>query len=91
MRRYWVYILRCADGSLYTGCTVDLQRRVALHNAGKASKYTRTRTPVVVAYSETAPSLSAALKREAGIKKMSRSAKLLLCSGAAGKTRRSLR
>ncbi len=82
MRRYWVYLLRCSDGSLYTGCTVDLRRRVALHNAGKASKYTRSRVPVALAYSEAADSLSGALRREAEIKKMSRSAKLLLLGKA---------
>ncbi len=88
MRRYWVYILDCADGSLYTGYTVDLRRRVALHNAGKASRYTRSRVPVALAYAEESPSLSGALKREIAIKKMSRSEKLLLCSGPGGRRSR---
>ncbi len=83
MRRYWVYLLRCSDGSLYAGCTADLRRRIALHNAGKGSKYTRSRVPVALVYSEAADSLSGALKREAEIKKMSRSSKLLLCLGKA--------
>ena len=91
MRRYWVYILRCSDGSLYTGYTVDLRKRVALHNAGRGSKYTRARVPVALAYSEAAPTLSGALKREAEIKKLSRSAKLLLCSGKAARASYSVR
>jgi putative endonuclease len=80
MVRYWVYILRCSDGSLYTGITTNLERRVCEHNAGFASKYTRSRVPVAVAYAEPAKGKSRALKREYDIKKMSRSAKLLLCS-----------
>ncbi len=83
---YWVYIVRCADGSLYTGITNDLERRVRSHNAGFASKYTRTRTPVTLAYAEEAGGRGEALKRESIIKKMSRSAKLLLCASySAGK------
>ncbi len=79
MRRYWVYMLRCSDGSLYTGYTVDLDERLAAHRRGRASKYTRSRLPVSVVYSEPASSLGGALKREAEIKKLSRKAKLLLC------------
>ncbi len=78
MRRYWVYILRCSDGSLYTGYTVDLRKRVALHNAGRASKYTRARVPVALAYSEAAPTLSGALRREAEIKKLDSGAQQFL-------------
>ena len=47
---YFVYLLRCADGTLYTGCTNDLDRRLAAHNAGKGAKYTRSRRPVVLVY-----------------------------------------
>ena len=65
------YILRCADGSLYTGWTNDLEKRLAAHNAGRASKYTRSRLPVAPAYLEITPDRSAALKREAAIKKLS--------------------
>ncbi|MDG6920041.1 MAG: GIY-YIG nuclease family protein [Nitrososphaerota archaeon] len=86
VRRYWVYVLSCSDGSLYTGYTVDLQKRVALHNAGRASKYTRSRVPVALAYAEESPGLSAALKREAEIKRMRKSEKLLLCSRSSGRT-----
>lgn len=51
---YFVYLLRCADGTLYTGCTNDLDRRLAAHNAGKGAKYTRSRRPVVLVYREQA-------------------------------------
>ena len=52
---YFVYLLRCADGTLYTGCTNDLDRRLVAHNAGKGAKYTRSRRPVVLVYREQAP------------------------------------
>jgi putative endonuclease len=71
-------MLRCHDGSLYTGITNDLPKRLKAHAAGKASKYTRSRLPVRLAYSEPQRSKSAALKREAAIKKLSRKEKLLL-------------
>ena len=77
---YWVYILRCSDGSLYTGCTNDLASRVAAHNSGTASRYTRSRLPASLGYAERSADRGSALRREAEIKKLSRSAKLLLCS-----------
>jgi putative endonuclease len=80
LSRYWVYILRCSDGSLYTGYTVDLERRVSSHESGRGSKYTRSRLPVSLEYLEEASTLRRALRREFEIKKLSRSAKLLLCS-----------
>ena len=70
--RWLVYLLRCRDGSLYTGITNDLSKRLAVHAAGKASRYTRSRLPVSLAYTEPQPSKSRALKREAAIKKLSR-------------------
>ena len=78
-----VYMLRCADGTLYTGWTVNLQRRLVQHNRGIASKYTRARLPVVVVYQEPADSRRQALQRERAIKKLSRQAKeaLLLHHG----------
>ena len=91
VRRYWVYILSCADGTLYTGYTVDLEKRLASHNAGRGSKYTRGRTPVALAYSEEAGSLSGALRRENEIKKLSRSSKLLLCGASRKERRNSIR
>jgi predicted GIY-YIG superfamily endonuclease len=65
-------MLRCRDGSLYTGITNDLARRLKAHAAGRASRYTRSRLPVVLAYQEFQPTKSWALKREAAIKKLSK-------------------
>jgi putative endonuclease len=76
--RWLVYLLRCRDGSLYTGITTDLPRRLAAHAAGRASRYTRSRLPVTLAYSEPQPSHSAALKREAAIKRLRRTQKNVL-------------
>ena len=73
-----VYMLRCRDGSLYTGITNDLSKRLTMHAAGKASKYTRSRLPVRLAYQEPRRSKSAALKREAALKRLPRRAKLEL-------------
>ncbi len=72
---WFVYILRCADGSLYTGITKDMDRRCEQHNAGTASRYTRGRLPASVVYQEAQATQSLALKREAAIKAMSRQAK----------------
>lgn len=80
--RWLVYLLRCRDGSLYTGITNDLPKRLKAHAAGTASKYTRSRRPVALAHSEPQTSKSAALKREAAIKRLPRRAKLeLVASG----------
>ena len=76
--QWLVYILRCADGSLYTGITNDLERRVIQHNAGTAARYTRSRLPVVCVYSEPQQNQSMALKRELAIKALSRTAKEVL-------------
>ena len=74
-----VYILKCADTSLYTGVTTDTQRRVQEHNQGKlGAKYTRARRPVELLYSEECEDRSEACKREAAIKKLSRQQKLSL-------------
>lgn len=74
----YTYILRCADGTLYTGWTNDLQHRVETHNAGKGAKYTRTRRPVELCYYETFDTPSEAMRREAAIKKLTRQQKLRL-------------
>lgn len=79
---WWVYILRCADGTLYTGATNDLDCRLAAHNAGRGAKYTRARRPVALVYREAAADKSAALQREAALKKLARAAKLRLIAGA---------
>ena len=74
--KYFVYILRCRDGSLYTGIAKDLKKRLAMHRAGAGAKYLRGRLPVRVVYQEKAASHSAALKREIKIKRLSRKEKL---------------
>jgi putative endonuclease len=72
---HYVYVLRCADDTLYTGYTTDVERRVAEHDAGEGAKYTRGRTPVELVHTESFGSRSAALSREAAIKSSSRAEK----------------
>jgi putative endonuclease len=79
---WWCYLVRCADQTFYCGITNDLHKRVAAHNAGSASRYTRARLPVVLVYSEPHQDRSAASKREAQVKRMSRAAKLALMGEA---------
>lgn len=78
----FVYILRCGDGSLYTGSTTDLARRLTAHRSGHGAKYTRSRLPVELAYWEEAPDWPAALRREAAIKRLTRQQKLALIAVA---------
>jgi len=81
----YVYILRCSDGSLYTGIAKDLARRLAAHLAGRASRYTRARLPVTLAWSRRVRSWRLALREESRLKRLSRAAKLALVrSGSAG-------
>jgi len=75
---WFVYLLRCGDGSLYTGITKDVNRRLKQHNAGTASRYTRTRLPVRLVYEEVHSNQSSALKQEVAIKAMTRKAKLAM-------------
>ena len=75
MTEWHIYIVRCADRSLYTGVATNVAARVATHNAGKGAKYTRGRRPVRLVYQECAGSRSAALKREHAIKRLTRAAK----------------
>ncbi|MBP8683848.1 MAG: GIY-YIG nuclease family protein [Synergistaceae bacterium] len=74
----WVYILRCSDGSLYTGWTNDIEKRFASHNRGTASKYTRGRRPVEIVFKEGFETKEEAMSREAEIKSMTRADKLLI-------------
>ena len=74
----YVYVLRCGDGSLYTGWTNDLTRRLAAHQRGKGAKYTKGRLPVEMVYSEELEDKSAALKRENELKKLKKAEKELL-------------
>ena len=75
---YFVYILKCSDGSLYTGYTLNLQKRLELHNAGKASRYTRGKLPVECVYWEEHQDKSSAMRREMEIKGWPRVRKLEL-------------
>lgn len=75
---WYVYMLRCGDGSLYTGSTIDVERRLREHQGGTGARYTRSRPPVTLAYAEEAPDRSAAQRREAAIKKLPRAQKLKL-------------
>jgi len=78
---WFVYMLRCADGTLYTGITTDVDRRVAEHNgdSGLGARYTRSRRPVTLAYVEPARDRAEAARREAAIKRLDRARKLALC------------
>lgn len=77
-----VYVLRCGDGSLYTGISNDLKARLARHRSGKGAAYTRSRRPLRLVYQELVADKSAALRREAAIKRLSRTAKLTLVRAA---------
>ena len=79
---WYVYLLRCADDTLYTGCTTDPQRRLKQHNSGRGAKYTRARRPVSLVYVEQAEDHSQALRREAALKRLSRKEKLALIASA---------
>lgn len=74
----YTYLLQCADGTLYCGWTNHLKKRVEAHNAGKGAKYTRSRRPVALVYYEEFDTKAEAMRREAAIKKLSRSQKLML-------------
>ena len=77
---WFVYILECADGSLYTGIARDLDARIKTHNDGTGAKYTRGRLPVTLIYSEATDNRSSALQREYEIKQLTRKSKLILSS-----------
>lgn len=72
---WYVYILRCGDGTLYTGISDDVERRLAAHRSGKGAKYTRGRGPLELVYQEQVPDKAAALRREAAIKRLKRAEK----------------
>ena len=80
-----VYIVRCADRTLYTGVAKDLPQRIAAHNDGRGAKYTRPRLPVKLVYSESAADRGAALRREWEIKQLTRAAKRALLAGSRAK------
>ncbi|WP_423972038.1 GIY-YIG nuclease family protein [Elusimicrobium simillimum] len=79
---HYTYILKCADGTLYTGWTNNLDKRLAAHNSGKGGKYTRARCPVELVYNETFSTKQDAQRREYAIKRMTRQDKLALINKA---------
>lgn len=81
---WYVYMARCADGTLYTGMTDDTEKRFKAHNSGKGAKYTRSRLPVVLAYREECESKSAAMSRERKIKTLTHADKEELCRNYSG-------
>lgn len=84
VKEWSVYILRCSDGTLYTGITTDVQRRIAEHNGSeKGAKYTRARRPVSLVYEQHAPDRSEAAKLESAIKKLDKKGKEKLIEGGA--------
>jgi putative endonuclease len=82
MAAWFVYVVRCRDGTLYTGISRDVDARVAKHNLGKGARYTRGRAPVALVHTERKSSQGAALRREAAIKALDRDQKLALAEGA---------
>ncbi|HEX2022088.1 MAG TPA: GIY-YIG nuclease family protein [Candidatus Thermoplasmatota archaeon] len=82
-----VYVVACADGTLYCGATNDLARRIAAHNAGRGARYTRGRRPVRLLWSEAHEGRSAALRREAAVKRLPRAGKLALAKDGNDRTR----
>ena len=84
MADHHVYVIECADGTLYTGYTTDVERRVAEHDAGEGAKYTRGRTPVTLRHVESFDSKSAAMSREYAVKSLSRAEKERLIEGDEG-------
>lgn len=76
---WWVYLLRCGDGTLYCGIALDAEARLTLHQEGKGAKYTRGRGPLELVHREPCATKAEALRREREIKRMARPAKLRLC------------
>lgn len=81
---WYLYILRCGDGSLYTGITTDVPRRLEVHRQGKGAKYTRGRSPLTLCYQEECGTHSEALKRELAVKALTRVEKEVLIQSAPG-------
>lgn len=91
MEKQWIlYILECGDGTLYTGITDDLDRRLKAHSTGKGAKYTRGRGPLKLRYQESCPDKSAALRREREVKALPRAKKLALIDENEGKREKRL-
>ena len=82
VNKHYMYVLECSDGTFYTGYTNCLERRLRMHNEGKASKSTRGRTPVKIIYQETFETKEAAMKAEYGFKQLSRKQKESIINGS---------
>ena len=80
IKEYYAYMVECADGTLYSGFTTNLEKRLAAHNSGKGAKYTRGRGPLTLVYTEELEDKEAAMKREYEIKQLARAEKLALCA-----------
>ena len=78
-KTWWVYILRCGDGTFYTGVATDVAARLETHRSGKGAKYTRSRGPLTLVYTEQCEDKTAAFRREYAIKQLRRSEKVALC------------
>ena len=78
LKKYYAYMLRCADGTIYSGFTTNPTRRAAVHNSGKGAKYTRSRLPVELVFTDCFATRREALKREAELKKLTHAEKILL-------------
>lgn len=83
-KKFFIYIVECADGTLYTGWTTDVEKRVKAHNDGEGAKYTRSRGPIVLFHVEEFETKNEALSREMAIKRLSRAQKFMLESGRGG-------
>ncbi|MEG2931757.1 MAG: GIY-YIG nuclease family protein [Ruthenibacterium sp.] len=83
----FVYMVQCADGTLYSGWTNDVEKRVTMHNAGRGAKYTRSRCPVQLAYAQLCKDKNDALRHECALKRLPRAAKLALCEAWCAQTR----
>ena len=81
-KQWFVYMLECKDGSLYTGITDNVARRLAVHRSGKGAKYTRGRGPLILRYAERCAGMSEALQRENAIKKLTKAEKIKLWQSA---------
>lgn len=81
LENWYLYILRCGDGTLYTGITTDVEKRLAVHRSGKGAKYTRGRQPLELVYRELCENHSQALRRELEVKKLTRREKEALFAG----------
>jgi putative endonuclease len=90
-RSAFVYMLRCADNTIYTGWTLDVERRVQTHQKGNGARYTRARRPVALIYSERLSSRRAAMRREIAIKRMSRQRKLKLANIGASRVPKTIK